>query len=207
MRTAQRTILALGLLSVGCAASVFPGCGCTRTEIDRPHAKAADEDKKPHAPPQEHTTSPHSSPKPSTGNQAATPSNSPPTSEVPEKSPAAGATKTEKASAAKVDSVAGDGDDTGASLGQTAPKGPPGNVNDARREAKELAAAAKKSAIGGNFSQAFREARAGWQLASKFPHDAECQTLTRALSQQMQQLGAKANKNVKPDAGKTLIVE
>ncbi len=202
MYGSQRLIWVAGWLIVGCIASTSPGCGCTKTEPERTTADAS-------KPPEEASEPVKLAPSPEESEQSEpdekeAPSSSPPPSNPSEQNPAPDETEAAPASA---DARKKGGNAAGSSKDPKGSTVPTGDPRDAKRVAKGLSAAAKKSATKGNYPQAFREARQGWEAVSPFSQDAECRALTQTLLQQMRQFSAKANADVKPDSTKTLVVE
>jgi hypothetical protein len=203
MYGSQRLIWVAGWLIVVCIASTSPGCGCTKTEPDRATAEAS-------TPAEEASELVKLAPSPEKSEQSepdekeAQSSSLPPPSNPSEQNPTTDETEAAPASA---DARKKGGNAVGSSKHPKESKVPTGDPRDAKRVAKELSAAAKKSATKGNYPQAFREARQGWEAVSPFSQDAECRALTQTLLQQMRQLSAKANAGVKSDSTKTLVVE
>lgn len=175
-----------------------PGCGCNKTEPERATADASIETTDVAEPQPEHSEQREPD---ETGDVSTSPNGA---TEPSEEHPTPDETKTPQSSTNA--GTSGD-NNTGPSVTQAAVDTPKGDPRDAKRKAKEASAAAKKSAGKGSYSQAFREAREGWQAVSPFSQDAECRVLTQTLSRQMREVGTKANKNYQPDSTKTLIVE
>jgi hypothetical protein len=207
MRASQRPFWAAGWLIAGVVTFTSPGCGCPKTKPNFPSAQASKTPKLPDATAQPMEKTPL---EPSQQNeQEAEDSDSAP--RPPKAAQQGKTTETPGATTVPAESGTNAGNASGApneqKVSQKASTKPNGNPQDAKRRAKELSAAATKSAGKGNYAQAFREARKGWQAVSGFPEDAECRALTQSLLRQMAQFGSKANTEVELDSRKTLVVE
>lgn len=204
MRASLHRICAFSWLVTGLVAATAPGCGCPRVQPNSPTAKASDEPKDSDQPKEESAKEPSrkSEPVADGGDTPPHPTEPIKKDEATDKSNTASAPTKSGATAARVPGSA-----TDQTVPQIAPAKPIGDPRDAKRKARELSAAARNSAGKRNYSQAFREARAGWEAVSQFPQDAECQGLTKSLLQQMATFGSKANAEVEVDTTKPLVVE
>jgi cytoskeletal protein RodZ len=200
MRASRYLISAVGWSIAGLVASVSPGCGCPRTEPSPPTAEVAEKTDDMLQPVQTTPSDPSREREKEAEKSDSATGPSKPTQQGE-------ATETTDAPNAQGDSSTNASNASGTPKKRKAPTKPTGNPQDAKRRAKELSAAASKSAGKGNYAKAFREARKGWETASGFPNDGECRVLTQTLLRQMAQFGARANAEVKRDSSKTLIIE
>ena len=198
MRKSRSLVWATGWL----IAVSSQGCGCTKTEPDRKTAGANEQAQKPlespePKPPQEKKPADESQKKDTASTDA-----------PPVDSPQQGSSE-DKAAAAETPpaSTSNAGTGAGSTKNQTGLPEAKGDPGAAKRRAKELSAAGKKSASNGNHAKAFREARAGWEAVAGFTQDGECRALTQTLLEQMRQYGSEANARAKPESFKTLVIE
>jgi hypothetical protein len=211
MRSPWRPLWIAGALVVSIYLISSPGCSCPRAEQEQAKQEAPPEPQQSATPPiTEQEPSEEAAERASESSASTDLTPSPQKEEsTPESKSADKGADAQAGSAAHSDPTAASGSTT--KSGQPAsPKlpQPTGSPLKARQTAERLGQSARKAAAKGDFSKAFRDARAAWEEVCGFTGDAQCQAAARKLAREMAVYAARANEAAgEPATGKTLVVE